>query len=68
MIGKRLKEKQKIFRRPERELLQRFTGVIAFQDMQSSMLTYIANPIFNLYWKIVRRILTPPFLPLDKGR
>ncbi len=68
MIAKQRKEKQKIFRRPERELLQRFTGVIAFQDMQSSMLTYIANPIFNLYWKIVRRILTPPFLPLDKGR
>lgn len=58
MIVRERRAKHKTFRRPERELLKRFTGVIAFQDMQSPVLTYIANPIFNLYWQIVKRILS----------
>ncbi|MDO8581574.1 MAG: glycosyltransferase family 2 protein [bacterium] len=57
MVLEKRKEKQKFFRCPERELLARFTGVIAFQDLQSSVLTYIANPIFNAYWQIIQYIL-----------
>ncbi|MBI4281326.1 glycosyltransferase family 2 protein [Candidatus Uhrbacteria bacterium] len=57
MIFAKRKEKQKSFRRPERELLARFTGVIAFQDIQNPVLTYIVNPILTLYLQIIKRIV-----------
>lgn len=38
----------------DREVIKRFVGTISFQDIQNPLLKYIANPIFNLYWQIVK--------------
>jgi len=38
----------------DREIVKRFVGVISFQDIQNPLLKYIVNPLFNLYWQIVR--------------
>ncbi len=57
MIARECRAKQKPFRRPERELLLRFTGVIAFQDIQSPVLTYIVNPLLQIYWRILRSVI-----------
>jgi len=41
----------------DREIIKRFVGKIDFQDIQNPLLKYIANPIFNLYWQVVRRLI-----------
>ncbi len=41
----------------DREIIKRFTGKIEFQEVQNPLLKYIANPIFNLYWQIVKRLI-----------
>lgn len=38
----------------DRGAVKRFVGKIEFQDIDNPALKYIANPIFNLYWQIVR--------------
>lgn len=38
----------------DREVVKRFVGRIDFQDIDNPILKYIANPIFNLYWQVVK--------------
>lgn len=39
------------------KIVKYFVGKILFQDMDSPILTKIANPIFDLYWKIVKNFI-----------
>jgi hypothetical protein len=48
---------QKKRRVKDREIVWRFTGLIDYQDITNPILKYIVNPVFNLYWQIVRRII-----------
>ncbi len=57
LITQKRKEKQKFFRRPEQELLSHFTGVIAFQDIQSPVLQYLVNPLLSIYWRMIRSVI-----------
>ncbi|MFA6410203.1 MAG: glycosyltransferase family 2 protein [Candidatus Buchananbacteria bacterium] len=41
----------------DKEIIKRFVGKIDFQDIQNPLLKYIANPIFNLYWQIIKKII-----------
>ena len=41
----------------DREVAKRFVGKIDFQDMQNPLLKYIANPLLNLYWQIVKKLI-----------
>ena len=43
----------------DRELMKDFVGVILFQEneVESPILKYIANPAFNAYWWVVRKII-----------
>lgn len=41
----------------DREVMKRFTGKIEFQDLNNPLLTYIANPFFNLYWKVIKNFI-----------
>ena len=34
-----------------------FAGVIRFGPMSPWLLTRVANPVFALYWRIVRRLI-----------
>lgn len=41
----------------DRKILMLFTGKILFQDISNPVLTYIANPLFNLYFKLIKYII-----------
>lgn len=41
----------------DREVVKRFVGKIEFQDFQNPLLKYIANPVFNFYWQVVKRLI-----------
>lgn len=41
----------------DKDIIKRFTGKIDFQELNNPILKYIANPIFNLYWQIIRKII-----------
>ncbi|MFA6254798.1 MAG: glycosyltransferase family 2 protein [Patescibacteria group bacterium] len=41
----------------DKEIIKRFVGKIEFQDLQNPLLKYIANPIFNCYWQVIKKIV-----------
>ena len=51
---KEIQAKRKV---TEREVVKRFVGKIEFQDIQNPLLRYIVNPVFSLYWQIVKKII-----------
>jgi GT2 family glycosyltransferase len=51
------KQVQALRKRSDREVSQRFTGEIVFEAMSPWPLTHVANPVFNAYWGVVRKLL-----------
>lgn len=49
-------QSQKIRQAKEQDIIKMFSGVIDFQEINNIFLK-IANPIFNLYWQIVKFIV-----------
>jgi len=41
----------------DREIIKRFVGKIEFQDLDNPVLRYVINPVFNLYWQLVRCLI-----------
>jgi GT2 family glycosyltransferase len=41
----------------DREVIKFFTGKIEFQEVDNPILKYLVNPVFNLYWWIVKKII-----------
>lgn len=41
----------------DKELMKNFSGTIEFQDIDNFALDKIANPVFNFYWAIIRKII-----------
>jgi len=41
----------------DRDVARFFAGKVEFEDLQNPILKYIANPIFNAYWQIARRVI-----------
>lgn len=52
---RRLRQKSRV--RKEREIFSMFTGKILFQDVQSPLITYVANPVLNVYKRLVQLIM-----------
>jgi GT2 family glycosyltransferase len=48
---------QKNRKRPDYLILNLFSGTISFQEIDNVLLRYIANPIFNLYFKLMHLII-----------
>lgn len=48
---------QKLRKVSDREIAKYFTGKILFQDMNNWFLRKIANPLFNLYWKVIEKVI-----------
>lgn len=48
------REAQKKRKKPDCEIAALFTSVIDFQEFTNPILKYVANPLFTLYWFIVR--------------
>jgi hypothetical protein len=61
-VIKKRKEVQKLRKISDKELIEGMVGVIDFQQINNPVLKYIANPIFNLYWNIVKKIIICTFL------
>ncbi|MCR4279927.1 MAG: glycosyltransferase family 2 protein [Candidatus Komeilibacteria bacterium] len=53
LIQKRRRQVRKIRRRSDSEMVEMFSGHILFQEINSPLLLYIANPFFNIYQKLV---------------
>lgn len=48
---------QRSRKRPDYLILTLFSGTISYQEIDNVLLKYIANPIFNLYFKLMRFII-----------
>ena len=51
------KEKQKLRKIKDRDIISRFVGTIEFEDVSPILLTKVANPLFHAYWKMVRPLI-----------
>lgn len=41
----------------DKDLVKNFSGQVLFQEIQNPLLKYVGNPLINIYWKIVRKIV-----------
>lgn len=57
VLGAARRKTQSIRRITDREATRLFTGRILFQQMQPTLLTRVANPLFAAYWRLTRLIL-----------
>jgi len=48
---------KKIRKISDRQMVKNFFGQVLFQEIDNPVLKYIANPVFNLYWQAVRRVI-----------
>lgn len=48
---------KKMRRKRDREVVYCFEGRVLFQEIENPVLKYVANPVFNLYWRIIKRII-----------
>jgi hypothetical protein len=46
-----------IRRKGDGEIVKSFEGRVLFQEIENPILKDIANPMFNLYWQIVKRLI-----------
>ncbi|MFA6994954.1 MAG: glycosyltransferase family 2 protein [Patescibacteria group bacterium] len=42
---------------PFSKLARDFSGIIEFKEIANPLLSYIVNPLFNLYWSLVKKIV-----------
>jgi len=59
-LGKIIRERRArgaIRVRNDREVINLFTGKIEFQEIDNFILKNIANPIFNIYWQIIKHLI-----------
>ena len=57
LIAKTRRQVQSKRRVPDKKIISHFTGKIEFQDLDNPVLHYLVNPVFNLYWQIIKRII-----------
>jgi len=43
--------------RRDRDIVKLFTGKIEFQEIDNYLLNKVANPLFDLYWRVIRRLI-----------
>jgi len=48
---------QKLRKIYDKEMLKGVVGIIDFQEIENPVLKYIANPLFNVYWSVVKKII-----------
>jgi hypothetical protein len=54
---KNKKAKAKLRKVSDRELARLIVGKLEFQEIANPILKYLVNPVFNLYWKIIRQLI-----------
>lgn len=56
-IFKQRQKIKKIRRVNDSDIARNFSGKVLFQEIENPVLKYIANPIFNFYWSIIKKML-----------
>ncbi|MFC1612829.1 glycosyltransferase family 2 protein [Patescibacteria group bacterium] len=56
-ILKKRRQIQKTRKISDREFTNSFVGKIMYQEIDNPLLRYVANPIFNLYWFLVKNLI-----------
>ena len=56
-IFKKRKEVSRIRKLEDKDVVKDFAGKVLFQEIDNPVLKYIANPIFDLYWKLARKLI-----------
>lgn len=56
-IFKHRKDKKKYRKTKDRDIVKLFTGKISNQEIDNWLLNKVANPVFNLYWQIIKRLI-----------
>jgi hypothetical protein len=51
------RRKTKLRKIKDRELAKLIVGKIEFQEIANPILKYLVNPIFNLYWHVVKQLI-----------
>jgi hypothetical protein len=41
----------------DREIIKDFSGRIDFQEVNNPILRFIVNPLFDLYWRLIKKII-----------
>jgi hypothetical protein len=54
---KNKKAKTKLRKVKDRELARLIVGKLEFQEIANPILKYIVNPVFNIYWRVVRNLI-----------
>lgn len=56
-IIKERRKIQKMRKLKDRDVVKDFYGKVLFQEINNPVLQYIANPLFNLYWNIAKKLI-----------
>jgi len=56
-IFRHRKEKNKYRKVKDKEIVRFFTGKIEFQEIDNFILKKLANPLFNLYWLLIKKLI-----------
>lgn len=54
---KNKKAKAKLRKVSDRKLTRLIVGKLEFQEIANPILKYIVNPVFNLYWRVIRNLI-----------
>ena len=52
---RRILQQQRTVR--DKQIVRYFTGKVKFADLDNPILVYLVNPIFNLSWQIIRKLI-----------
>jgi hypothetical protein len=55
LIKRKRIQKQRIVK--DKDIIKFFTGQIKFENLRSPLLNYLANPFFNLYWWMIKKLI-----------
>ncbi len=52
---RRILQRQRVVK--DKQIICYFTGKVKFADLNNPILTYLVNPVFNLSWQIIKKII-----------
>ncbi len=56
-IRKKRQLVKKIRKLSDKKIIKNFEGRVLFQEIENLVLKYIANPILNFYWRVIKQII-----------
>lgn len=57
LIGRIRRHYKEITKEPVASVAKSFVGKIEFQEIDNPILKYLVNPVFNAYWRLIKKII-----------